>query len=79
MIIFNDTLSILAILCLNIVISEWLCQKPFFQHVGTGLMVIILTAIVANLGVIPASTPATPLYDGIFAYIAPLSIFFNAP
>ena len=75
MIIFNDTLSILAILCLNIVISEWLCQKPFFQHVGTGLMVIILTAIVANLGVIPASTPATPLYDGIFAYIAPLSIF----
>jgi len=72
---FHDTLSILAILCLNIVISEWLCQKPFFRHVGTGLMVIILTAIVANLGVIPASTPATPLYDGIFAYIAPLSIF----
>ncbi len=72
---FSDTLSILAVLCLNIVISEWLCQKPFFRHVGTGLMVIILTAIVANLGVIPASTPATPLYDGIFAYIAPLSIF----
>lgn len=75
MIIFNDTLSILAVLCLNIVISEWLCEKPFFRHVGTGLMVIILTAIVANLGIIPASTPATPLYDGIFAYIAPLSIF----
>ncbi len=72
---FNDTLSILAILCLNIVISEWLCQKPFFRHVGTGLTVIILTAIVANIGIIPASTPATPLYDGIFAYIAPLSIF----
>lgn len=75
MIIFNDTLSILAVLCLNIVISEWLCEKPFFRHVGTGLMVIILTAIVANLGIIPASAPATPLYDGIFAYIAPLSIF----
>lgn len=72
---FTDTLSILAILCLNIVISEWLCQKTFFQHVGTGLMVIILTAIAANIGIIPASTPATPLYDGIFTYIAPLSIF----
>lgn len=71
----NDSLSILAVLCLNIVISEWLCEKPFFRHVGTGLMVIILTAIVANLGIIPASTPATPIYDGIFAYIAPLSIF----
>lgn len=72
---FNDTLPILAVLCLNIVVSEWLCEKPFFRHVGTGLMVIIFTAIVANLGIIPASTPATPLYDGIFAYIAPLSIF----
>jgi uncharacterized membrane protein len=72
---FTDTLSILAILCLNIVISEWLCQKPFFQQIGTGLLVIILTAIVANLGIIPASTPATPLYEGIFTYIAPLSIF----
>ncbi|WP_064196801.1 MULTISPECIES: DUF819 domain-containing protein [Emticicia] len=72
---FTDSLSILAVLCLNIVISEWVCQKPFFRHVGTGLMVIILTAIIANLGIIPASTPATPLYEGIFTYIAPLSIF----
>lgn len=71
----KDSLAILAVLCLNIVLAEWLNSKPFFKHVGTGLMVIILTAIVANLGLIPASTPATPLYDGIFAYIAPLSIF----
>ena len=72
---FHDSLSILTVLCLNIVLAEWLNTKPFFKHIGTGLMVIILTAIIANLGVIPASTPETPLYDGIFAYIAPLSIF----
>lgn len=72
---FINSLSILAVLFLNIVVAEWLNTKAFFKHVGTGLMVIILTAIVANLGIIPASTPATPLYDGIFAYIAPLSIF----
>ena len=72
---FHDSLSILTVLCLNIVVAEWLNTKPFFKHIGTGLMVIILTAIIANLGVIPASTPETPLYDGIFAYIAPLSIF----
>jgi uncharacterized membrane protein len=72
---FNNSLTILAVLFLNIVVAEWLNTKAFFKHVGTGLMVIILTAIVANLGIIPASTPATPLYDGIFAYIAPLSIF----
>ena len=72
---FTNSLTILTILCLNIVVSEWLNTKPFFKHIGTGLMVIILTAIVANLGIIPASTPATPIYDGIFAYVAPLSIF----
>ena len=72
---FHDSLSILTVLCLNIVVAEWLNTKPFFKHIGTGLMVIILTAIIANLGIIPASTPETPLYDGIFAYIAPLSIF----
>ena len=72
---FHDSLSILTVLCLNIVVAEWLNTKPFFKHIGTGLMVIILTAIIANLGVIPASTPETPLYDGIFTYIAPLSIF----
>jgi uncharacterized membrane protein len=72
---FTNSLTILAVLFLNIVVAEWLNTKAFFKHVGTGLMVIILTAIVANLGIIPASTPATPLYDGIFAYIAPLSIF----
>ena len=72
---FTNSLSILAVLFLNIVVAEWLNTKAFFKHVGTGLMVIILTAIVANLGIIPASTPATPLYDGIFAYVAPLSIF----
>lgn len=38
-------------------------------------MVIILTAIVVNLGIIPAFTPETPLYDGIFTYVAPPSIF----
>jgi uncharacterized membrane protein len=72
---FSNSLSILAVLFLNIVVAEWLNNKAFFKHIGTGLMVIILTAIVANLGIIPASTPATPLYDGIFAYVAPLSIF----
>lgn len=72
---FNNSLSILTVLFLNIVVAEWLNTKAFFKHIGTGLMVIILTAIVANLGIIPASTPATPLYDGIFVYVAPLSIF----
>ena len=68
-------LFVLAILCLNVVLCEWLAAKPYFRHLGTALMVILLTALVANLGLIPASSPPSPVYDGIFAYVAPISIF----
>jgi uncharacterized membrane protein len=70
-----NPIFILTILFLNIVIAEWLNGKKFFNHLGTGLLVIIITAIVANLGVIPASMPSTPVYESIFAYVAPISIF----
>jgi len=68
-------LFVLAVLCLNVVICEWLVTKPYFRHLGTALMVILLTALVANLGIIPASSPPSPVYDGIFTYVAPISIF----
>ena len=71
----TNPIFILTILFLNIVIAEWLNGKKIFNHLGTGLLVIIITAIVANLGVIPASSPATPVYESIFAYVAPISIF----
>lgn len=71
----TNPIFILIILFLNIVIAEWLNSKKFFNHLGTGLLVIIITAIVANLGFIPASTPSTPVYDNIFALVAPISIF----
>ncbi len=72
----TEPVAILAILFLLIVVTEWLCKKTFLRHAGTALMVILFTALVANLGIIPASTPATPVYDGIFSYVAPLSIFW---
>ncbi|MEL6561848.1 MAG: DUF819 family protein [Bacteroidota bacterium] len=72
----NHPLYVLAFLCLNIAICEWLCNRTFLKHIGTSLLVIVLTAIVANVGLIPAATNAIPLYDGIFTYIAPIGIFF---
>ncbi len=72
----QDPLAILAVLMLNIIISERLAKLPYFQALGTSLIVIILTAITANLGLIPASTNAPPIYDGIFTYLAPISIFY---
>ncbi|MCH7924699.1 MAG: DUF819 family protein [Planctomycetes bacterium] len=71
----NDPIYILAVLSLNVFLSEWLVRHSFCRHFGTALLVIVLTAIVANLGLIPASTVGSPVYDGVFEYVAPLAIF----
>jgi uncharacterized membrane protein len=75
----NNTLFILTVLCAVVVVSEYLVRKTFLRHAGTALIVIIITAIVANLGLIPtSSTEASPvpLYNIIFSYLAPLSILW---
>lgn len=74
--LIQDPLAILAVLMGNILVADWLTRFPVFRQLGTSLTVIILTAVTANLGLIPTSTNAPPLYDGIFTYLAPISIFF---
>jgi len=75
----TNPLYILAVLCLVVVVSEWLVRKTILRHWGTALVGILVTAVVANLGVIPAgSTPEAPVpvYDAIFEHVAPLAIFW---
>ncbi len=72
----SNPLWVLTILVVNILICEWLVNNTFLKHMGTTLLVIILTAVVANLGVIPSATESSIVYEGIFTYIAPLSVFF---
>lgn len=72
----KDPLFILAILALNIVICEWLNRHTVLRHLGTTLLVILFTAVVANLGVIPSASEGSALYNGIFSYVAPICIFF---
>ena len=76
MFLIQDPLAILAVLMGNILVADWLTRFPVFRQLGTSLTVIILTAVTANLGLIPTSTNAPPLYDGIFTYLAPISIFY---
>ncbi len=74
-----NALYIFAVLSLLIVASEWLVRQTFLKHFGSALLVILLTAVVANVGLLPTgSTEAAPVpaYDGIFAYVAPLAIFW---
>jgi uncharacterized membrane protein len=72
----RDPIYVGAILLLLVALSEWLCAKRFFRYLGSALTVIIAAAILANIGVIPSSSNAPLLYDGIFGYVAPLAIFF---
>lgn len=75
----RDPLYILALLCLFVVASEWLARHTPLRHLGAALLVILVTALAANLGLLPAgSTPQAPVpvYDGVFTYLAPLAIFW---
>lgn len=74
--LLQDPLAILALLMGNILVADLLTKVPVFRQLGTSLNVILLTALTANLGLIPSSTNAPPLYDGIFSYLAPISIFY---
>lgn len=75
----RDPLAIGAVLALIVAASEWLVRHTRLRHAGTALVIILLAAVLANLGVIPAGSTAdapVPLYDGIFGIVAPLSIFW---
>jgi uncharacterized membrane protein len=69
-------LAVLAVLALNVAAAEGLARVPGLRHLGAALLVILLTALAANAGIIPSVTDGSPVYDGIFTYIAPLAIFW---
>ena len=72
----NDPLFVLAVLAFNVALSEWLCRRTPLRHLGTALLVIVVTAITANVGVIPTVTEGSVVYDIIFSHVAPLAIFW---
>ena len=72
----SNPLYVLTILCLSVVVTEWLVQTTFCRHLGTALLVIVLTALLANIGLLPTASNASPVYDIVFTYLAPISIFY---
>ncbi|NND31071.1 MAG: DUF819 family protein [Saprospiraceae bacterium] len=75
----SSSIFIIIVLCIILVCSEWLVHHTILRHLGSALLIILITAIVANLGLIPAgSTLEAPVavYDITFSYLAPLSIFW---
>jgi uncharacterized membrane protein len=75
----RDPLSILVVLAFLVALSEWLARRPGFRHLGSALIVILLGAIVANLGVIPAGSPPDApvvVYEVVFSHVAPVGLFW---
>ena len=75
----RDAPFVLAVLCALVAASEWLARRGWFRHLGSALLVILLGAIVANLGLIPTASSAdapVAVYDIIFGYVAPVAIFW---
>jgi uncharacterized membrane protein len=72
----TNSVAILCVLSFNIYLAFQLERIPQLKALSASLIVIILGALEVNFGLLPTSSSAPPLYDGIFAYVAPLLIVF---
>jgi uncharacterized membrane protein len=71
----SNPLFILSVLALLVAGSEWAARRTWLRHLGSALLVIVATAVAANLGLIPTYSDEIAVYSGVFRYVAPLSIF----
>ena len=73
---FENPVYVLGVLCLMVILADYTSKTKIGKKFGAALLVILFTAVVANLGLIPSASNSIPLYDGIFTYLAPISIFY---
>lgn len=71
----QEPLFIAGTLCIAVFFANWLTRFPWGKTVGTPIWVILICALLSNLGVIPSAMEGSPVYDGVFLYLAPLGIF----
>lgn len=75
----TDSVFIVTVLALNVALCEWACIHSWLRHLGTALLVIVVTAVEANLGLIPTyptDGSSVPVYDATFAHVVPLAVFW---
>ena len=71
----ESALFVFTVLCFNVFLSIYLERRTALKHIGAALLAIIITAITANIGIIPSASNPSVVYDHIFTFIAPASIF----
>lgn len=72
----ENPVYVLTVLCLMVVLSLYAAKTKVGKPLGSALLVIVFTAVLANLRLIPSASNTIPLYDAIFKYLAPISIFY---
>ena len=72
----SNPIYVLAVLCLMVILAVYAGKTKFGKQFGAALLVILFTAVLANLKLIPSASNSIELYSGIFHYIAPISIFY---
>jgi len=72
----ENPIYVLGILCLMVILATYVGKTKLGGKLGAALLVILFTAVLANLKLIPSASNSIPLYDGIFTYLAPISIFY---
>ena len=73
----TNPIYVLSVLCLMVILSVYAGKTKIGKQLGgAALLVILFTAVIANFNLIPAASNSIKLYDIIFKYIAPISIFY---
>ncbi len=72
----TNPMYVLSILCLMVILAVYAGKTKFGKQFGAALLVILFTAVLANLKLIPSASNSIDLYSAIFKYVAPISIFY---
>lgn len=74
--ITENPIYVLLVLLGMVILAVYAAKTKFGKKLGVALLAILFTAVIANLNLIPSASNSIPLYDGIFKYVAPISIFY---
>lgn len=72
----ENPVYVIGVLCLMVIMAVYTAKTKLGKKFGAALLVILFTAVIANSKLIPSASNSIPLYDGIFKYLAPISIFY---
>ena len=72
----SNPIYVLGMLSLMVILSIYIGKTKLGKQLGAALLVILFTAVIANLKLIPSASNSIGLYNIIFEYLAPISIFY---